>query len=149
MTTQAGPASAAPPWGRGWVPADTFAARLALARMHADNITIRDAAERCGLNYGSWSNWERGKKPRDLLETVEAISEGLGVDRDWLLFGGPLADAEENRQRWRPAHHHHQVGGDIDQYRPLAVHPIGGTAGTRPSDTRPANRTSGVRLVAA
>jgi transcriptional regulator with XRE-family HTH domain len=70
--------------------------------MYADNITIRDAAELCGLNYGSWSNWERGKKPRDLLEVVSAISGALGVNRTWLLLGGPLARAEENRDLWRP-----------------------------------------------
>lgn len=75
---------------RGGVPADTFAARLMLARMHAGHLTIQDAAEKCGLINQSWSNWEKGMKPRDLVEVTQAISEGLGVDRDWLLFGGPL-----------------------------------------------------------
>jgi len=28
--------------------------------------------------------------PRDILDVTEAIAEGLGVDRDWLLHGGPL-----------------------------------------------------------
>jgi transcriptional regulator with XRE-family HTH domain len=67
--------------------------------MHAGDLTIRDAAARCGLNYGSWANWERGMKPRDLIEVAEAISEGLRVDRDWLLFGGPLAQPERRGPR--------------------------------------------------
>jgi len=72
------------------IPADTFGVRLAIARMHAGHLTIREAAELCGLNYGSWSNWENGSKPRELLDVVGAVSEGLDVDHDWLLFGGPL-----------------------------------------------------------
>ncbi len=73
------------------IPADTLAVRLTIARMHAGHLTIREAAELCGLNYGSWSNWENGAKPRDLLEVAHAVSEGLDVDHDWILFGGPLA----------------------------------------------------------
>ncbi len=73
------------------IPADTLAVRLAIARMHAGHLTIREAAERCGLNYGSWSNWEQGARPRDLLAVAHAVSEGLDVDHDWILFGGPLA----------------------------------------------------------
>ena len=72
------------------IPADTFGVRLMLVRAHAGHMTVKDAADKCGLNYGSWSNWERGKMPRDLLDVVEAIAEGLGIDRDWLLHGGPL-----------------------------------------------------------
>lgn len=82
------------------IPADTFAARLVLARQYAGNIPIREAAEQCGLNYGSWAAWERGAMPRNLLDAVDKIHHGLDVDREWLLFGGPLAEAEENRRRW-------------------------------------------------
>jgi transcriptional regulator with XRE-family HTH domain len=96
MTTTTNRASA--------IPADTFAVRLMLVRHHAGDITIRSAADRCGLNYGSWSNWERGGKPRDLLDTVERISEALSIDRDWLLFGGPLAQEVRRRDRRKPTH---------------------------------------------
>jgi transcriptional regulator with XRE-family HTH domain len=81
--------------------------RLAIARMHAGHLTIREAAEKCGLNHASWSNWEQGSRPRDLLGVVHAISEGLDVDHDWLLWGGRLAGprgmptkrtAEDNRR---------------------------------------------------
>lgn len=83
--------------GRGTIPVDTFSVRLVLARIHAGDLTLRDAAERCGLSFASWSNWERGMKPRDLLEVAQAVSEGLGIDRDWLLFGGPLTPEKRHR----------------------------------------------------
>lgn len=79
---------------RGGIPVDTFAVRLVLSRIHAGDLTLRDAAEKCGLSFASWSNWERGMKPRDFLEVVQAVSEGLGIDRDWLMWGGPLARQE-------------------------------------------------------
>lgn len=91
------------------IPADTFSNRLILARVHAGWLTVKDAAERCGLNYGSWSNWERGARPRDLLDVVGKISEGLRIDEEWLLFGGPLLSA-----RGRPAK---RPGEDTAGYR--------------------------------
>lgn len=81
------------------VPEDTFGVRLAIVRVFAGNLTIQQAAERCGLVDQSWSNWERGSKPRDLLDVANAISEGLGIDRDWLLFGGPLTTPEPAGRR--------------------------------------------------
>lgn len=72
------------------VPEDSYAHRLMLARAHAGHLSIREAAEKCGLNYASWANWERGTRSRTMVEDAEAISEGLGIDRDWLLHGGPL-----------------------------------------------------------
>jgi transcriptional regulator with XRE-family HTH domain len=73
----------------GTIPADTFAHRLILVRAER-GLTLREAAEKCGLNYGSWNGWERGSMPRDRVDVVDAISEGLGIDRNWLLDGGPL-----------------------------------------------------------
>jgi len=81
------------------IPQDTFAGRLMLVRLHAGGLTIQEAAERCGLTNQSWSNWEKGMKPRDLLDVVNAISDGLEIDRDWLLFGGPLAPPEAAGRR--------------------------------------------------
>jgi transcriptional regulator with XRE-family HTH domain len=80
------------------VPADTFAHRLLLARAEAGNLTIDDAAKRCTLGAQNWSNWEKGRIPRDKVEVAEAISEGLGIDRDWLLHGGPLTPAPSGRK---------------------------------------------------
>ncbi len=85
------------------IPSDTFGHRLMLARADSGNLTIQEAAEKCGLLSQSWSNWERGRIPRDILDVAEAVAEGLSVDRDWLLFGGPLAKAPKSRTgrtRW-------------------------------------------------
>jgi transcriptional regulator with XRE-family HTH domain len=84
---------------RGAVPTDTFAARLMLVRLHGGNLTATQAAERCGLTRENWINWEHGGNPRDFPATVEAISEGLGIDRDWLSWGGPLAQPERRGPR--------------------------------------------------
>lgn len=73
-----------------WVPFDTFGNRLTLIRQHL-GLSQVEAAERCGLDDGSWSNWERGAKPRGMDRVVQAIAAGLGVDRDWLMWGGELA----------------------------------------------------------
>jgi len=85
------------------IPADTFAHRLLLIRAER-GITLREAAEKCGLNYGSWNGWERGSMPRDKVEVAEAIAEGLNVDRDWLLHGGPLTAPVKARRVRLPYH---------------------------------------------
>jgi len=81
----------------GRVPADTFGHRLMLARADA-GLTIEQAAAKCGLLSQSWGNWERGRIPRDIVDVVEAVFEGLGIDRDWLLHGGPLTTPERRRR---------------------------------------------------
>jgi transcriptional regulator with XRE-family HTH domain len=76
--------------GRGtWIPANTFALRLVQVRRAAGDLSQVEAATACGLDDGSWSNWERGAKPRDMERVVRAICQGLGVNRDWLAFGDP------------------------------------------------------------
>lgn len=72
------------------VPFDTFANRLMLARAHAGYITIREAALRTGLGRGAWQKWERGTPPQNMAEVVTIIARELDVDRDWLMWGGPL-----------------------------------------------------------
>jgi transcriptional regulator with XRE-family HTH domain len=84
--------------GRGKIPQDSFEARLILVRLHAGNLTIEKAAARCGLLNQNWSNWERGIKPRDKEDTVRRISEGLGIDREWLMWGGPLAPEQRGHR---------------------------------------------------
>jgi transcriptional regulator with XRE-family HTH domain len=80
------------------VPSDTFDHRLMLARSHAGRLTIQEAAAKCGVTHQSWSNWERGRIPRDKVEVADAIAEGLGIDRDWLLHGGPLTSPDKPRR---------------------------------------------------
>lgn len=71
------------------IPEDTFAVRLVIIRSTL-GLTQKEAAQRCGLDDGSWSNWENGAKPRGMDRVVEAICSNLSVDRDWLMWGGPL-----------------------------------------------------------
>jgi len=72
-----------------WIPRNTFAARLLLVR-HELGISQEEAAAKCGLDDGSWSNWENGTIPRKQVQIVQAISDGLGVDREWLAWDGGL-----------------------------------------------------------
>ena len=91
-----------------WVPTDTFANRLVLVRRELD-ITVREAADRTGLHYATWSTWENGRKPADMVAVVDAIAGGLGVDRAWLMWGkanaptggggGRVSMLEEGRTR--------------------------------------------------
>lgn len=71
------------------IPEDTFGLRLIALRTHLQ-LTQAEIAARCELDDGSWSNWERGVKPRGMDGIVRKITEALGVDRDWLMWGGPL-----------------------------------------------------------
>jgi transcriptional regulator with XRE-family HTH domain len=117
---------------RGRIPSDTFANRLVLARKLA-GLTIRDAAKAAGLNYGSWSNWENGMRPADILDVTERISDALDIDREWLLFGGAL---EGPRGRpVRPATK--RPGTDTLHYPSAPVRP----SSTRPTAGRPKTRT--------
>lgn len=109
--------------GPGDVPADTFAARLVLVRHFAGRLSIERAAERCGLNSGNWVRWEDGASPRDKADVAQAIADGLNIDREWLLFGGPLLSA-----RGRPTKRSTAV---TERYSQVAV---------RPADTRPKGR---------
>lgn len=70
----------------GWIPADDFGSRLLLVRRGL-RLTLREAAAKCGLNYRAWQSWETGRVPQHVLAVVAAISERLGVDRDWLAWG--------------------------------------------------------------
>ena len=72
-------------------PADTFSNRLLLTRALAGHLSIREAADQTGLNREAWRDWERGRRPRDILDVCRRIADTLDVDHEWLLFGGPLA----------------------------------------------------------
>lgn len=72
-----------------FIPEDTFGLRLIALRTHL-KLTQAEIAARCDLDDGSWSNWERGAKPRGMDQIVRKISDALGVDRDWLMWGGSL-----------------------------------------------------------
>jgi len=115
-------AEEASPTTTGRIPADTFSNRLLLARKLA-GLSQREAAEQTGLNYGSWSNWENGMRPLDLLDVARRIADALDVDFNWLLLGGPLAGP-----RGVPVK---RLRRDNDGYVTVPV---------RPTDTRPPGR---------
>lgn len=79
----------------GWVPEDTFGARLALIRQRNGWNTI-EAARVCGLNDQSWRNWEAGTMPRNEQRTAAKIAKASGASYTWLLTGGPL-----EAQNWK------------------------------------------------
>lgn len=80
--------------GPAWVPADDFAARLALVRQALGGWNVKRAADLCGIDDQSWRNWEAGKgKPRDYEAVCGKIAAATGVDRRWLQAGGPLRAA--------------------------------------------------------
>lgn len=72
------------------VPEDSLANRLMLARAMAGHLSIREAALRCGLGRGAWTNWEHGRSEPKVSE-LQRIAEQLRVKFDWLAGGGPLA----------------------------------------------------------
>ena len=72
-------------------PIDTFPLRLRIARVHAGDVSIEVAAQRCGVKPATWSTWERGvHTPPHLAAIARVIADGLDVDEEWLLNGGPL-----------------------------------------------------------
>jgi transcriptional regulator with XRE-family HTH domain len=72
----------------GFIPrVESFGDRLALLR-HRLGLSRKAAAAKCDLDDASWANWERANtRPRDFPEVVQAISDNLGADRDWLMWG--------------------------------------------------------------
>lgn len=73
-----------------WRPGDTFAVRLAALRTEL-GMNAAQISRLCGIADQTWRNWEDGVGPQDLLAAIETIVEHTGCDRDWLLYGGPLA----------------------------------------------------------
>ena len=73
-----------------WIPVDDLATRLLVLR-HQRGLTQREAALACGINYGAWQSMEDGRQARGLDQKIARISAALGVSREWLMWGGPLA----------------------------------------------------------
>lgn len=127
------------PTQRGAIPADSFAARLMLARMHAGHLSIRDAAEKCALGRGAWTNWEKGALPGDIIGVATVIADKLDVDRDWLLFGGSLS-AERQRVTGRASADPNQDSGQVSRLPA----PVSTARAPRPTH-RPTGQTSGTQ----
>ena len=63
--------------------AEIVSFRIKLLRV-AQDLTIADAAKKCGLSTPVWGKIETGDRPLD-LETIEKVSATLGVEPDALL----------------------------------------------------------------
>lgn len=74
-----------------WRPQDTLATRLLVMR-HQLRLSQREAALRAGLTFGEWQSMENGAAARGIDQKVVRIAAAFDVDRDWLMWGGPLAD---------------------------------------------------------
>jgi transcriptional regulator with XRE-family HTH domain len=75
-----------------FIPTDSLANRLVLVRREL-GLSQREAAQRCGVGFGSWQSWENGSAPRNAIRDLVRVVQALNVDRDWLMFGGPLRAA--------------------------------------------------------
>jgi transcriptional regulator with XRE-family HTH domain len=109
----------------GRIPADTFSTRLMLARALAGHLSIREVADLTGLNREAWRDWERGRRPRDIIEVCRRVAEKLDIDFNWLLLGGPL-----DGPRGVPTRKTKGGSGDTVPYpqradRPAPTHPNG------------------------
>lgn len=129
MTANIGePQTTAPPAPQGRIPADTFSARLLLSR-HLAGMTIKEAAERCGINDATWATWERGRRPQDKVEVCEAVAEALDINFTWLLIGGhllgPRGRLTERAERTRATYPSGAVRADRDSARPGGGRPNG------------------------
>lgn len=68
---------------------DNLANRLRLVRAEK-GLSQKEAAFACGISARVWQNAEDGRSIRDEVHVLASIAEHLNVDRDWLVWGGPL-----------------------------------------------------------
>lgn len=69
-----------------WIPSDSFGSRLLRVRKEK-GLTVEAIARNCGVAHPTWTTWENGAKPRDILAAAQKISDATGVDLNWLLWG--------------------------------------------------------------
>lgn len=110
--------SSAPHEDDGMIPVDTLAARLVLVRRQL-GLTQREAAERCGLTFGEWQSMEDGRQARGLNSKIQRIALGLRVNRNWLMWGGPLTPPEDINIR--SSSHDHADSDEPDTFREFGV----------------------------
>ena len=80
--------------GRPWRPRDTLATRFKLLREEL-GMSQRQFALAVGMPASQVQSIEDGHSPRGLDLKVKRIAAVLGVDREWLMWGGQLADSSE------------------------------------------------------
>lgn len=53
-------------------------------------LSQREAAIRSGVSFGTIQGVEAGRSPRNEVATLGKLAAAFHVDREWLLWGGPL-----------------------------------------------------------
>lgn len=76
-----------------WVPKDTLAARIVVLR-NALGLSRREFSQLTGLTENALQGIEGGRSPHKLQQKIQAIQAATGVDRDWLMWGGPLRGSD-------------------------------------------------------
>jgi len=76
---------------RSWRPADSLATRFKLVRLEL-GMSQREFGDRVGIPAHQIQSIEDGKAGRHLDVKVKKIALALGVDRDWLMWGGSLGE---------------------------------------------------------
>lgn len=75
--------------GNPWKPADTLAARVLLVRTSLE-MNRKQFADLTGLTENQLQSIESGRSPHQLAAKITRMVLATGVDRDWLMWGGPL-----------------------------------------------------------
>lgn len=55
-------------------------------------LSQREAALRSGVSFGTIQGVESGRSPRNEVATLKKLADAFHVDKDWLIWGGPLDD---------------------------------------------------------
>ena len=69
-----------------FIPADTFGFRLLHLRKEL-GLTVEQIARQVGVPHPTWTTWENGAKPRDIVSVVGKVCATTGCDREWLMWG--------------------------------------------------------------
>lgn len=78
-----------------WRPSDSLANRFRLVRADL-GLTQKEFGDIVGIPPHQIQTIEDGKAGRHLDVKVKKIALALGVDRDWLMWGGSLGDGPSN-----------------------------------------------------
>lgn len=59
-------------------------------------LSQREAAMQSGVSFGTIQGVESGRTPRNEVATLAKLAKAFHVDRDWLIWGGPLDNENDD-----------------------------------------------------
>ena len=77
-----------------WRPLDTLANRFRLVRADM-GLSQKEFGELVGIRPSQVQSIEDGRTARALDVKIRQIAMATGVDKDWLMWGGTLADPNQ------------------------------------------------------